>query len=146
MKVLEIFKKNWIFLKNPKNEKIIYFIVIIFLFVLLLLQCGSNKNLRKDAFISQNNIVALQDTVITVKNKNGELQQEKIILITSKKTLEDFSKQLADELEKQKGTVIYISNMLAQLKTDNTNLKKENKTLRDSLTSMIINGENVSSK
>jgi hypothetical protein len=131
------------FLKNPKYEKLIYFLVIILLFIALLSQCGSNRKLRNEVNISEHNIAALQDTVTTVKNKVGELQQEKILLISSKKTLEDFSKELAAELEKQKGRVIYISNMLAQLKTDNAALKAENKTLKDSLANIVIDGTNV---
>jgi hypothetical protein len=141
--MLEILKKIWGFLKNPKNGKLIYFSIIILLFIALLSQCNSNRRLRNDAFISEHNIAALQDTVITVKNKVGELQQEKILLITSKKTLEDFSKELAAELEKQKGRVIYISNMLAQLKSDNAALKAENNTLKDSLANIIVDGTNV---
>jgi len=140
------FLKNFVgFLKNPKNEKIIYYLIMIILFLALLVQCNSNKKLKSDVIISDHNIVALMDTVTTVKNKVGELQQEKIILITSKKTLEDFSKELAAELEKQKGHVIYISNILVQLKTDNAALKAENKTLKDSLSNMIINSENITS-
>jgi hypothetical protein len=142
--MLEFLKKIVKFFKNPKNEKIIYYLTIIILFIILLAQCSSNKKLRTNATISEHNIAALTDTVTTVKNKVGELQQEKIILITSKKTLEDFSKELATELEKQKGRVIYISNMLAQLKTDNASLRAENKTLKDSLANIIIDGTNIS--
>jgi hypothetical protein len=141
--MLEILKKIVGFIKNPKNEKIIYYLIMIILFIALLAQCSSNRKLKTDVIISEHNIAALKDTVTTVKNRVGELQQEKIILITSKKTLEDFSKELAAELEKQKGRVIYISNMLAQLKTDNASLRAENKTLKDSLANIIIDGTNV---
>lgn len=130
-------KKLWKFIKDPTNRTVVLFVGIILLFILLLGQCSRVNNLKDQLSFSKQNIEALNDTIKKVKNKAGEWQQEKLAYISTKKELEKLNKELSEELKKQKGDVIYISNLYAVLKSDYDKLYKENKTLKDSLSQYV---------
>ena len=89
--------------------------------------CNKIDDLKTENSVKEQNIEALKDTVKDVKNLADELQQEKLSLITTKKNLINKNNSLASELEKQKGKVIYLSQMNGSLKVENDELKEENK-------------------
>lgn len=137
-KIIEMLKKIW------SNKSLVLIISIVILVLLLLSKCDKIKDLKTQIMINNQNIEALHDTIKTVKNKAGKLQQEKLSLISSKKELENLNSSLYDELKQQKGQVLYISNLYATLKLDYNNLKVKNKTLLDSISQLISeNGDTL---
>lgn len=71
--------------------------------------------MKKDKIKSKINQKALLDSVTYHKNKAGEIQAEKSSFLSSIDDLETLNKSLYDEVKKQKGNVIYISNINAKL-------------------------------
>ena len=76
-------KKIWNFLKDPKNRRLIIFIVIALFILLFLKQCNTIKkfkieleNQKTENQRLQNNIDASLDTIKTYRMKNGSLRSE----------------------------------------------------------------------
>jgi len=65
-----------------------------------------------------NNIEALQDSVTTYRNRAGELTSQKSALQTDKEQLRTLNEDLADELDKERGNVEYLSNIITRLRRD----------------------------
>jgi hypothetical protein len=131
------------FLKNMKLT-LILLLTIIILFFLLFMQCDRNTKLKTQYNISNNNIKALNDSVRIIKNKAGELQYEKYVLIAEKNNLKLLNENLNNEVKKQKNSVIYISTAYANLKTKIDELSTENSSLKDSLSlTLNKNGDTI---
>lgn len=101
---METLKKIWEWI--TKHPSFILISIVIILIILLLNDCAGDA--KKDK-INEQNIFALNDSVRKVKNKVGELEYQKGILITDKKHLEELNADLAKELEKEKGNVKIIT-------------------------------------
>lgn len=94
-------------------------------FILLLLFIGSTifAYSYRDKYKQQyaetqkqiTNIEALGDSVRTYKNKAGELGSEKLALQSDKKQLKNLNEELSKELDKEKGTVNYLSKLVTNL-------------------------------
>jgi len=144
LSVLGVIKSGFSFLIDPKNRTVVLILAIAILSFLLFNKCNESNKLKTEMAVKTQNIEALNDSVKTVKNKAGELQQEKLALISTGDNLRGLNVSLNDEVKKQKGNVIYISEMNAELKNKNGKLEKENKSLRDSLkTHITANGDTV---
>ena len=102
--------------KRRKDGVLIVGIVI--LFILLFKQCSNNDLLKDKLSISNQNLAALKDTIRLQKNKSGEDTYVIKTLLTDKENLEKLNKNLREELDKQKGKVVYITNTVTKTKTD----------------------------
>jgi hypothetical protein len=102
-------------MKKYKKD-LIYIAGIIILSLFLLKQCNSTSDAKREQLITEQNIFALKDTVRAVKNKANELQYQKGILIATNGNLKDLNKDLAAEVDKQKGKVIFLQTVVADLK------------------------------
>lgn len=93
--------------------------------IILLLICGlgyfqiKNSDMKRDLAISQQNTLALSDTVRAEQNKNKELEFSKGILVSKSKDLDKLSKSLSDELEKEKGKVSQLQIVVATMGNKN---------------------------
>lgn len=94
--------------KNSFKKDLFYLSAIIFIILLLLKQCGSNRDLQSKIDFQNQNLAALQDTVRVQKNSAGEDMYVRKTLLTTKNNLEELNKKLYDELKKIKGDVITI--------------------------------------
>lgn len=106
----------WNKIKNT-DSRIILMAGIVILFLLLLQQCGARKNAEIDLAMANNNIHALNDTIEQTKNKLGDVQYEKSVLITSEKGLKSLNAELATEVDAQKGKVAQLTKIIAILST-----------------------------
>lgn len=102
--------------KDIFSKDLIYMGIIVIAILLLLRQCNSTADAKREKKIADLNLVALNDTVRVVKNKAGELQSQKSILIADKDNLSNLNAELGDELKKQKGTVVYLQKTVIELK------------------------------
>lgn len=145
--------KKWItvvkniiaFIFKPNRISIVMVILSIILGILLFIKSGEVSKLRTAMSISNQNIIALHDTLKLVKNKNGEYQQEKAAFIVSVADLKKINSNLYREVKKQKDQVLALTSINANLHVDINNLKAENKSLKDSIrTQILANGDTVS--
>ena len=97
---------------------IIFLLLILGLISFCFYQNGKIQQLKIEESIKDNNIKALKDTVRTEANKSGEIQYSKQSLIATNKNLSDLNKQLGDEVKKQKGQIIFLSNSSGGIKID----------------------------
>jgi len=112
---IQLFKSNWFWIKDPKNQSVSMLVSMIILASLFFKGCDENSKLRIEISIRDNNIIALEDTVRTEKTRNGEMQQVKTILMADVKNLKDLNEDLHKEVKNQKSKVFYISKIAAQL-------------------------------
>jgi hypothetical protein len=113
-------KKIWTFIKS----KIFIALVIAGLIALAAVQCSRIEELKRKRDISDQNIIALNDSIKYHRTKNGEIQAEKAILIADKKTLKDLNEDLFRRFEEQEGKVIDLTHAVIQLRQDSTDLRK----------------------
>ena len=100
------------------NTNKISIIGVLVLALLLLRQCGLNSDLKFENAVFQQNQIALNDSIRTVKNKVGEEVFLKNTLIAEKDELKSLNESLYKEVDKLKGEVLYISKISASIKTD----------------------------
>lgn len=95
-----------------------YFIIIILLFVL---GWGYtvNRNQKAEIAIANQNITALNDSLIISKTKNGNLIADKGVLIAEKDNLYQLNSELAEEVKKIKGDVVRLTNTVIELSNQN---------------------------
>lgn len=108
---MEALTKIWKFL----NSKVFMYILIIIAIIVFISMCSSNGNLKDEAALKDANISALNDTVKTVKLKNGELESSITGYQGSAEQLEILNADLADDIKKEKGKVVTYGNLIFSL-------------------------------
>lgn len=111
-KLLSIMTNIW------KRKDLVLVAGVAILFILLFRQCDKTASLKNASDLSALNIKALNDSMTVEKNKSGEVTYAKDMLLTSKKELESLNKDLAQELDKAKGTVIALQKVNSIIKSD----------------------------
>ncbi len=92
--------------------------VIIILALSLFHTCSKNSDLKAQLNISEQNAKALADSVRVSKNKVGDLEYSKNILVAEKNNLGELNKDLKKELDKEKGKVHELTKIVATIKHD----------------------------
>lgn len=115
---------KWI--KNPTVQRILLLICVFVLAIFLFKGCGRSATDDKITRLEQN-ICAYKDSLTTSKNKEGELQYNMGLLAATNDDLSLLSDELADEVEKQKGKVIYLSKINAELHDSITEISNKSK-------------------
>lgn len=113
-------KKIWSFIKS----KIFIAIIIIGLIALSAYQCSRIQELKRQGDISDQNELALNDSIKYEKLKNGELKASIAIFIASEKELKELNKALYDKVKAQEGRIIDLNTAVIQLKQDSATLRK----------------------
>jgi hypothetical protein len=114
---------------NPKRQRNILIIIIILLLFGGVYGYRQYQNLRVDLNISEQNEASLSDSVRVQKNKVGDLEYSKNILVSDKKNLESLSKDLSSELKKEKGKVHQLTKYVIKLEKQPKDTIKINNTL-----------------
>jgi hypothetical protein len=116
----KILKAIWGFV----NSKFLGYAVAIVLVLMLAQTCKKNSDLKKEKAQQEQNMAAKNDTLHQQKLKTGELQFTIDGYIASVKDLKNINKDLADEVDKQKGTVVNLNKVVVLLMQDTTDLRK----------------------
>ena len=113
-------KEEFLIMENKPKYSImsIMFGVIILLCILLFRECSVASSAKDKLNIINHNLDALKDTVRLQKNKSGEDTYVIKTLLADKKNLADLNKDLKEELDKQKGKVVYITKTVTKTKVD----------------------------
>lgn len=114
---------NWA--KNPSLQKIALIVVIFIMAIFLFKDCGrtSDDDYKKKM---EQNIAYYKDSLTTERNKTGQLEYERAVLASTKKDLEKQNAELAAEVKKEKGNVIYLANINATLQQQINDLQNSN--------------------
>lgn len=118
MKILTII---WNFI----NSKFFGYVIIALLLLLAINFWNKNRNLKDNIKRNEQNIGVLNDSITTVKLKNGEIQASIGAYQATAKELEQFNKKLADQVDKEKGKVITFGNLVFRLRQDSIDLQKQ---------------------
>lgn len=98
--------------------------ILIIIIILLLLGGGIALSrigtLSTNLAISNQNNAALGDSLKVTKNKVGDLEYSKGVLVSEKKDLKDYSETLNKELKKTKGKVSELNVIIASISTIDT--------------------------
>jgi hypothetical protein len=111
-------KEESLITKILKRKDIILLAAIAILILLLFKQCDSNSDLKSKLDIQNANLDALKDSVRVQKNKAGEETYVIKTLLTDKNSLAQLNKGLKEELDKQKGKVIFIDRVVTETVVD----------------------------
>ena len=111
-------KEESLITKIFKRKDILLVAIIAILILLLFRQCDSNSSLKSKLDIQNANLAALKDSVRLQKNKAGEDTYVIKTLLADKNSLAQLNKGLKDELDKQKGQVIFIDRVVTETVVD----------------------------
>lgn len=131
-KIKEFFINFW---KDNKWKVIITGIIFILLLICAMMYTRI-QNLEHQLNISEQNIIAVNDSIKYERQKNGELQASIASYIAAEKELKNLNKDLYDKIKQQEGKVISLNNTIVQLVQDTTLLRRylvEKETLLDSI-------------
>jgi len=120
IEIMKFLKGVWKFI----NSKIFGYIMIIVIAIFLVGTCSRVSNLKEEAEIKDQNISALADSIKTIKTANGELQASRDAYMASAKELEQYNKELSDDVKKQKGNVVTLNKIVFNLEQDKAELEK----------------------
>lgn len=111
-------KEESLITKILKHKDILLIAIIGILILFAFKQCSNASNIRTQLDIQNLNLDALKDTVRLQKNKAGEDTYMRKALLADKKSLEKLNKDLKEELDKQKGNVVFIERVVTRTKVD----------------------------
>jgi len=114
------FKKIWTFIKG----KIFIAIVIAGLVGFNAMQCSRIQDLKRQQSISEQNIIALNDSLKYERTNSGELIVSIAGYIASEKELKTLNKNLWERVKAQDGKIITLNRAIVQLIQDTTELRK----------------------
>lgn len=113
-----IFRTILEFILDKDNQRFILLILFAITLIGAIQYRDSYKDQVQETQKQINNIEALNDSVTTYRNLAGELTSEKSALQTDREQLRSLNEDLADELDKEKGNVEYLSNVITRLRRD----------------------------
>jgi len=113
-------KQIWEFIKG----KVFIALIIIALIIMNAMQCSRIKELKRQQEISDQNNIALNDSIKYEKQKNGDLQASIAIYIASEKELKDLNRNLYNKIKEQDGRIISLGEAIIQLKQDSATLAR----------------------
>ncbi len=102
--------------KYSEYFKYIKYVLLAILIIFLIRSCKQNDNLRTKLNISEQNVKALSDSVRISKNKLGDIEYSKNILISEKNDLKNLNSDLKKELDKEKGKVYELTSIIISIK------------------------------
>lgn len=130
--IKELWSKVWGYIKPFMTIKSIYnfvtsklFLVIVALILLVIIgrSCANTRDLRRRENIQQQNIDALTDSIKAEKKKSGGLEFSIAGYIVSEKELRNLNQNLYDQVKKEKGQVISLTNAVIELRQTETQLR-----------------------
>jgi hypothetical protein len=113
-------KKVWSFIKG----KIFLALIIIALTLFSAMQCSRIRELKRQQDISDQNIIALNDTLKFERKKNGELLVSISGYIATEKELKTLNKDLWNRVQAQDGKIISLNHVIIRLVQDTATLRK----------------------
>jgi len=105
-------------------KKYIQPIIIIIILIVLFSLWQRNRTLNSKIKTHQNNIEVLNDTITTIKLRNGDLESSVLGFKANAKELKDYNDKLAKQVKKEKGKVITLNNIVFTLNQNLTDLNQ----------------------
>jgi hypothetical protein len=117
---METIKKIWNFL----NSKLFIALIIIGLIMMVARQCSKIDDLKHQKNLTNQNIIALKDSLKHEKTKSGDLEVSIAGYVSSEKELKSLNKDLWEKVQQQKGTILSLNTALITLVQDTAILRK----------------------
>lgn len=112
MIVLNVLKKIWEFIRNPKNLQFILLAGIIIFIFLWLDSCNGKKHsqdlLKEEKRLAKQNEAAWRDSIVEYTNKAEEKGYKKAIFQMTKEELKEHNPELYEDVKKESGKVTTI--------------------------------------
>jgi len=105
------------------NSKIFLYLGIVIGVIFFMRSCQKNGELERQAIFDGQNLLALNDTITTVKTKNGELNSSITGHILTQKELRKTNIELFEDVKQQEGQVLTLSKAVIRLKQDKQTLQ-----------------------
>lgn len=114
-----------VFISKILNSKLLTTILILaFVFTLMSWGVSTYLGLKTEIKTQQQNQAALLDTLRVTKNKVGELEySKKILVVKNNSDLKELNRELSDITKKFTGRIHELSQLIAQIKRDTTIIK-----------------------
>lgn len=116
---MDIIKKILSFL----NSKIFIYIIIGLGVLIYLRTCSVNSSLKDQNELNIQNITAVNDTIKTEREKNGNYKTSITGYKADSKELSKYNKELAQKVKEEEGKVITLNNTVLEITMDNKELK-----------------------
>ena len=124
------------------NSKVTY-LIITFVFILLYLKsCKDEHDLKVQNTIQTQNIIAQNDTIKIIKQKNGEIESSIASYVATDKDLKNLNKNLYDLVKNESGQIVSLGNIVFRLQQDSSVLKKHADSLNYVLQNPVDIGHN----
>lgn len=117
MKILNIIYKI-------TNNKFFSYGIIMLVIIFYIQTCNKNSSLKNDIALQNYNISVLHDSIKNEVTKSGNHIASVSGYLATKKKLEEYNTELLKQVNKQKGTVISLNNIIFQLKLDTAQLRQ----------------------
>ncbi len=133
MKSIKLFLlKVWSWIKPILTIKSIYsfltsktflIILVLILFLIIGRSCAKSRDFQRIKKIQEQNIYALTDSIKTERKRSGMLEISIAGYVATQKELKDLNKDLYDQVKKEKGQVISLTNAVIELRQTEKELK-----------------------
>jgi hypothetical protein len=133
----------WERIKAGIKRYAIVALIILVLCAILGVQYAKIKELERNKQISDQNIIALNDSLRVERDKNGELVVSIAGYISTEKELKTINKELYDRVQAQKGDIISLNHVIVQLVQDTTLLKKYIKEKDKKIRELLLIGKDT---
>lgn len=104
---------------NAKKQRNVLIVLIILLLAGVGFSFNKIRNLKTEIAVSEQNEKALNDSVRVMKNRIGDLEYAKNILVSDKNNLKNLNKELSEELKKEKGKVFELTEYISSISNTN---------------------------
>jgi len=122
------------FFNNPRTQALVALAIIFIVCILVFKNCGRTIVDNNITQTSQN-LSNYKDSLFLTQNKLNQIEYQRTVLASSNASLQTLASNLQTEVEKEKGTVIYLSQII-------TSLQSEVKDTMHSVLKIWPNGEN----
>jgi len=111
-------KKIWTFIKS----RVFTILIIVGLIMFSAWQCSRIEELKRQRDISEQNDIAMRDSLKFERKKNGELEVSITAYVASVKDLKELNEDLWRRVKAQDGEVVFLNRVIMQLKQDSAQL------------------------
>jgi len=120
-KIMKFLTPVWTVISSKTFAYVILGVILFFAFR----TCNSEKDAIAEKVKTEQNLLAMNDTVKIYKNKYNETVAEKTVLILSEKELKSANSELYDKVKQQEGSILSLNMSVIGLKQDTSILKQK---------------------
>ena len=98
---------SWV--SDPKNHKFVLIVIVVILSFFIFRQCGTIADLEQDKQVSQSNVAALTDSLVTTVDELGNVKSERGAFQARNRDLRQLNESLSETVDSLKNNPIIIT-------------------------------------